>query len=300
MSLTVSGDKACLNAKPISPLSGDGTSRFQIHQESIYYMTMNPTSYSLILKISLLFLILSTGGEVVHAQRYQDFSTKTPLAKGHILIIGFLGGRESWNNQKQSVRKLALKFRSMGLSEVHVETVENTKRRLAIELIRNAFDYDRDGRLDEQERTGARLVLYGQSFGGAAVVKLARELEKMNVPILLTVQVDSIGWGDRLIPTNVARAANLFQRNGLIIKGEREVRPQDPGRTTIIGNFEFDYSHKKINISEVSWHKKIFRVAHTKMDQDPAVWGLVEKIIVDEINPLFKNVQLHQRDREPH
>ena len=228
--------------------------------------------------------MLSASGEVVHAQRYQDFSTKTPLSRGHILIIGFLGGRESWDNRKQSVRKLALKFRAMGLSQVHVESVENSKRRLAIELIRNAFDLDRDGRLDERERTGVRLVLYGQSFGGAAVVKLARELEKMNVPILLTVQVDSIGRGDKLIPTNVDRAANLFQRNGVIIKGEREVRPQDPGRTTIIGNFEFDYSHKEVNISEVPWHKKLFRVAHTKMDHDPAVWELVEKIILDVIS----------------
>jgi hypothetical protein len=161
--------------------------------------------------------------------------------------------------------------------------VENKNRRLAIELIRNAFDRDRDGRLDERERASARLILYGQSFGGAAVVKLARQLERMNVPILLTVQVDSIGRGDKIIPSNVARAANLFQRNGWLIKGEREIRPQDPGRTKIIGNFEFDYRHKKINLSGVPWYKKIFRVAHTKMDHDPAVWSLVEKIILDAI-----------------
>jgi hypothetical protein len=232
----------------------------------------------------MLCLVLLASSQVVHAQRYQDFSTKTPLSEGHVLIIGFLGGRESWDNQKQSVRKMALKFRAMSRSEIHVETVENKNRRLAIELIRNAFDHDRDGRLDDRERASARLVLYGQSFGGAAVVKLARQLEKMDLPILLTVQVDSIGRNDKLIPTNVVRAANLFQRNGLIIKGEREIRPQDPNRTTIIGNYEFDYSHKKVNLSEVSWQKKLFRVAHTKMDHDPAVWGLVEKIILDAIS----------------
>jgi hypothetical protein len=246
---------------------------------------MNLISYLLILKAAMLCLIFSAGAEVVHAQRYQDFSAKTPLSEGHVLIIGFLGGRESWDNRKQSVRKMALKLRAMGLAEAHVETVENKKRRLALDLIRNAFDRDRDGRLDERERASARLVLYGQSFGGAAVVKLARQLEKMDVPILLTVQVDSVGRGDKMIPSNVARAANLFQRNGLIIKGEREIRPQDPIRTRIIGNFQFDYSHKKINLSEVSWQKKLFRVAHTKMDHDPAVWGLVEKIILDVINP---------------
>ncbi|HKG21420.1 MAG TPA: hypothetical protein VKC34_05940 [Blastocatellia bacterium] len=231
----------------------------------------------------MLCLLLSAGGAAAHAQRYQDFSTKTPLDEGHVLVIGFLGGRESWDNQKQSVRKMALKLRGAGFGEAHVETVENNRRSLAIELIRNAFDRDGDGQLDERERASARLILYGQSFGGAAVVKLARRLEKMKVPILLTVQVDSIGRGDKVIPSNVARAANLFQRNGLIIKGEREIYARDPGRTTIIGNFEFDYSHKKINISEVSWRKRLFRVAHTKMDHDPAVWGLVEKIILDAL-----------------
>lgn len=232
----------------------------------------------------MLCFVLSAGSELAHAQRYQDFSTKTPLSEGHLLIIGFLGGREPWDNQKQSVRKMALKLRALSLSEVHVETVENKNRRLAIELIRNAFDRDRDGRLDERERASARLVLYGQSFGGAAVAKLARQLERMNVPVLLTVQVDSIGRGDKIIPSNVASAANLFQRNGWIIKGEREIRAQDPGRTKIIGNFEFDYRDKKINLSRVPWYKKIFRVAHTKMDHDPAVWSLVEKIILDAIH----------------
>jgi hypothetical protein len=180
---------------------------------------------------------------------------------------------------------MALRLRDLSRPNLHVETVENRKRRLALELIRNAFDRDRDGRLDEQERASVRLVLYGQSFGGAAVVKLARQLESMNVPILLTVQVDSIGWGDKLIPTNVAGAANFFQSNGLLIKGEREIRAQNPNRTTIIGNFEFDCRQKKVNLSGVSWHKKLFRVAHTKMDHDPAVWELVERIILDTVSP---------------
>ncbi|HET6891729.1 MAG TPA: hypothetical protein VFH31_11550 [Pyrinomonadaceae bacterium] len=232
----------------------------------------------------VLGLVLSTGNTLVHGQSYQDFITKTPLKENHLLIIGFMGGRESWDNDERGVRKLALKLRAMNFPAVHVETVENKKRRLAIELIRKAFDRDRSGRLDEHERASARLIIYGQSFGGAAVVKLARQLEEMGVPVLLTIQVDSVGRGDKTIPSNVARAANLFQRNGLIIKGEREIRPEDPGKTTIIGNFKFDYNKKKINLSEVSWLKRLFHTAHTKMDHDPEVWSLVEKLILDVVS----------------
>ena len=199
------------------------------------------------------------------------------------MILGFLGGREPWNNPHRNVRKLALKLRAQYPDTIPVETVENKKRYLARELIRRAFDRNRDGQLDAQERANVRLILYGQSFGGAAVVKLARELERMGAPVLLTVQVDSVGRGDRIIPANVARAANLFQRNGLFIHGEPKIRAQDPSRTTIIGNFEFDYRNKKIDLSEESRMKRLFRVAHTKMDFDPAVWSLVEEFIVKEI-----------------
>lgn len=238
----------------------------------------------LLLRASALCLALTAGGVAARGQRRQDFTTPTPLREGHVLIVGFMGGRESWDNDKRGVRKLALRLRAMSLPGVHVETVENKKRRLALELIRGAFDRDRDGRLDDRERDSARLIVYGQSFGGAAVVKLARQLKGMGVPVLLTVQVDSVGRGDKVIPSNVRRAANLFQRDGLIIKGERAIRAEDPARTTIIGNFKFDYGGKKIDLSEVSWLKRMFQAAHTKMDHDPEVWALVEKLVVDAVS----------------
>ena len=225
-------------------------------------------------------LCFFVGSAVVSAQRYQDFITPTPLGEGETLVVGFLGGRESWDNHKRGVRKLALKLRAMKLPGVHVETVRNTKRPVALALVRNAFDRNRDGRLDERERASARVIVYGQSFGGAAVVKFARELDALGVPILLTVQVDSVGRGDALIPPNVARAANLFQRDGFTIRGEREIRAADPVRTTILGNYRFTYRGKKIDLSEVSWFKRLLQRAHTKMDHDPEVWALVEKTIL--------------------
>lgn len=241
------------------------------------------TSNLFLFRASVLGLVLSSCN-LVQGQRYQDFTAPTPLQEGDLLIVGFMGGRESWNNKKRGVRKLALKLRAMNLPGVHVETVENKKRLLAIELIRKAFDRNRDGQLDVPERASTRVVIYGQSFGGAAVVKLARQLKKIEVPVLLTVQVDSIGRDDKVIPSNVVRAANLFQRDGLIIKGERKIRPEDPSKTTIIGNFKFSYSGKKIDLSEVSWLKRLFQAAHTKMDHDPEVWALVERIILDLIS----------------
>ena len=231
-------------------------------------------------------LLVACHGCVWRGQRYHDFTTPTPLKKNDILILGFMGGREPWDNNERSVRRLALKLRSIYRSGVEVETVENKKRSLALELIRNAFDRNRDGKLDDQERASIRIILYGQSFGGAAVVKLAWALKQMGVPVFLTVQVDSIGRGDRIIPSNVVNAVNLFQRNGWFIRGEPEIHAEDPTKTTILGNFNFDYSHKKIDISRVSWMKKSFRVAHTRMEYDPEVWQKVEELVADAIRKL--------------
>lgn len=216
-------------------------------------------------------------------QRYTDFITATPVAPNEYLVIGFQGGREPWDNEKRNVRQLALKLRSMRMNGVHVETVENQKRALALQLIRNALDRSQDGQLDAAERRSVRIILYGQSFGGAAVVKLARELETLEIPVLLTVQVDSVGRGDGVIPPNVACAANLYQDDGFFIRGEKPIRAQDPARTTILGNFDYNYKDKPIDLSQVSWMKKIFRTAHTKMDFDPEVWARVEGMILHAI-----------------
>ncbi|MEK6288526.1 MAG: hypothetical protein AABO57_22645 [Acidobacteriota bacterium] len=236
--------------------------------------------------IALISLALHSGCIFPRGQRYRHFTTPTPLPQGQILILGFMGGREPWNNDDRNVRKLALKLRSMHDPAIQVETVENKKRSLAIELISKAFDRNRDGKLDERERASIRLILYGQSFGGAAVVKLARQLKKIDVPVTLMVQVDSIGRGGRVIPSNVARAANLFQRNGWFIRGEPEIRAEDPARTTIIGNLKYDYSHKQIDVSNVPLMKKAFRVAHTRMEYDPDVWAKVEELILDSLKKL--------------
>jgi hypothetical protein len=224
-------------------------------------------------------------GAFFYKQRYDSFITPTPLAPNELLVMGFLGGLERWDAEDQGVRKLALKLRAKNLPGVHVETVEDRKRPLALQLIRRAFDRKGDGVLDEQERGSVRLILYGMSFGGAAVVKLARQLQAIDVPVLLTVQVDSIGWGDEVIPSNVAAAANLYQTDGLFVRGERPIRAEDPAKTTVLGNFRFAYRDKKIDLSAIPWYKLAFRGPHLKMNADAEVWAMVERLILDVILP---------------
>ena len=216
------------------------------------------------------------------AQRDRDFTIPRPLPPESYLVIGFLGGIEHWNSQARPVRRLALDLRAKGLPNVYVETVEHAHRSRALRLIRDALDRNRDGQLDPREAAAARIILYGHSFGGEAVVKLARELKARHVPVLLTVQVDSVGR-NRTIPANVRHAANLYQHSSHVIRGDAEIVPDDAQATTIVGNFQYDYGKRKVDLRDASVVERIGATGHTKMEFDPAVWSKVEELIVREI-----------------
>jgi hypothetical protein len=238
----------------------------------------------MVVVLPLLAVAAKVGPTTFAPQQLSDFQTATPLAEGDTLVIGFLGGWEKWDEAKRGVRKFALRLRAKNLPGVHVETVENHRREVALELVKKAFDHNRDGKLSKEEARSARIILFGQSFGGAAVNKLSKELKALGVPVLLSVQIDSVGVGDADVPSNVRRAANFYQRNDyFLIRGERELRAEDPARTEILGNYRFDYRGKKVDLSDGRWYQRMFRNAHVKMEQDPEVWAAVEKIILEEI-----------------
>lgn len=238
---------------------------------------MGPTSSRH--KGSLLLLALM----FLSPQRWEDFAIPTPLAPGDTLIIGFQGGRDRWNNTKVGVGRMAMRLRSQQPRGVHVQTVENTKRDLALRFVRAAFDRNRDGVIDASEGASARIILYGESFGGAAVVKFARQLERVGLPVLLTIQIDSVGLDDEVIPANVRAAANLYQRNGRFIRGPQQIRAADPSRTRIVGNWRFDYRNSTIDLSDLPWYKTILRHDHSRMDRDPNVWNKVEELIQEAL-----------------
>jgi len=238
----------------------------------------------LLLKVaSAAFFSVSGAPFWMFSQRASDIKIPTPLPAGDVLVIGFMGGRDAWDNENVGVGRMALSLRKRALPNVHVATVENLKRGLAVDLVKSAFDADHDGRLDSPETRHARLIVYGQSWGGAAVVKFAHELRELGVPVLLSIQVDSVGVGDATIPCNVRHAANFYQRNGKIIRGEPEIRAVDPTRTTILFNQRHDYTNKEIKMRKLPWWKTFVRSDHVKMDNDPEVWREVERLIVAEI-----------------
>ncbi len=136
----------------------------------------------------------------------------------------------------------------------HVGIFENHRGEDAYDAVLKWLDSDGNGGISDSERRQARIILYGHSWGASAVVELARQLQKQRIPVLLTIQVDSItkrGQDDRVIPANVERAVNFYQSSG-VLRGLPEIVPADPLQTQILGDFRFDYKKQPASCSDLS------------------------------------------------
>lgn len=217
----------------------------------------------------------------MNAQTLADLRTPAPLPVGSTLVVGFLGGYERWDDAHRSIRRVVLRLRSQ--RDVYAESVSNHHRGVALALIERALDTNQDGRLDANEAAAARIILIGQSWGGAAAIAVARDLDRLGVPVLLTVQVDSVGVHDKVIPANVRAAVNFYQHDPLTIRGTQQIRAADPARTTILGNFRRSYVRRSVDESNASWARRVFGGSHARMELDPEVWSEVERDISDAI-----------------
>lgn len=158
---------------------------------------------------------------------------------------------------------------------------ENHLWRQAHQEILRLLDSDHNGALSAEEKLRARIVLYGHSWGATETVRMARTLQKDGVPVLLTIQVDSVsklGEDDKSIPGNVAQAVNFYQLNGLL-HGQRQIVAADPLHTQILGNFKSDYKGNSIDCDGYPWYARVFMKPHIEIESDPSVWNRVESLI---------------------
>jgi hypothetical protein len=214
-------------------------------------------------------------------QEFSDFTTPLPLQKGETLVVGIVGGWERWDAEQRIVRRICLHLRELHLPGTYFETVENHKLELAEELIEKAFDHNKDGKLDDEERHGAKIIVYGQSLGGSATVRLCRWLKKQEMPVRLSVQIDSVGLKDGKIPSNVREAANLYQHDISPIRGQGKIQAEDKKATKILGSWRYSYPPwKYVDTSEEPFIRKMFMNSHLKMEYDPVVWLHVEGLIL--------------------
>jgi hypothetical protein len=204
-----------------------------------------------------------------------------------VIVIGFVGGWVSHDNLAHAEVQLAASLQKSYPFGVHVEAFENAKGPRAFKKILALLDVNHDGNLTGAEKQDARIILYGHSWGASEAVTVARELGVQGIPVLLTVQVDSVAKrheNDTLIPANVAQAVNFYQLNGFV-HGQNKISAVDPTKTKIIGNFEFNYGATRYSCTDYPWYDRLLANAHTQIECDPNVWNQVESLIRKYLPP---------------
>ena len=210
-----------------------------------------------------------------------------PPASPSCIVVGFVGGFVRHNNPNHGPVQLAERIERNVPKDTFVQVFENRHRKTAYATILRLLDSNHNGVLSAEEKARARIILFGHSWGASAVVLLSRELDRAGIPVLLTVQVDSVAkpWQkDGVIPDNVAAAVNFYQPHGLI-HGRAEITAADPARTDILGNYRFDYQKQPVKCEGTSWFGRTFMANHIESECDLHLWTRVEDLVRQRMEP---------------
>lgn len=197
------------------------------------------------------------------------------------IVIGFVGGFVSHDNLRHGPVQAARQIRETAPQDTYVRVFENRRRKQAYKTVLRLLDTNRDGVLSTAEKARARIILFGHSWGAAAAVLLARDLRREGIPVLLTVQVDSVAklWqNDSVIPDNVAEAVNFYQPHG-ILHGRKRITAADPAKTEILGNYRMDYREDPVGCRAASWLEGILTPGHMQSECDPRLWSRIETMV---------------------
>ena len=242
-------------------------------------LLMNSLTVSRWLPTSI--LVLSFLSSQIEAKPVEAKTDSSESPSPTLVVIGFVGGFVRHTNAVHREVQLATHLREDYPTGLEARIFENRFGGEAHNEVLRLLDTDHNGTLSAREKLKARVILYGHSWGASEAITMARTLEKDGIPVLLTIQVDSVakfGTDDKLIPANVAQAINFYQLDGLL-HGERQILAADPLHTRILGNFRSQYKTKTVNCDGYPWFARIFMKPHIEIESDPGVWNQVESLI---------------------
>jgi pimeloyl-ACP methyl ester carboxylesterase len=202
-----------------------------------------------------------------------------------VIVVAFTGGFVRRNDIRHPEVQMVDRLSEEDIPGVHATIYENRHRGKVLKLILHWLDTNGDGHLSAQEKHNARIILLGHSWGGSATIKLARDLNRDGIPVLMTIQVDSvnkISGEDCLIPPNVREALNFYQTRGPLHSCSN-IRATDPSRTRILGNDRYEYQSQPANCRSYSWLNRHVFKTHEAMDCDPRIWSQIDQQVRAQI-----------------
>ncbi len=217
-----------------------------------------------------------------------------------VIVIGFVGGFVKPDDLRHPEILFASYLRERYGGAFHVRVFSNHDARDALLYALRLLDTNRNGTLSDEERKNARIIIYGHSWGASETVAFARELGWLEIPVLLTIQLDIIskpGQRPTSIPRNVASAINLYQSEGAL-RGRPTIMAVDPTTTKILGNIRMEYDRSPLNCGNYNWFVRTFNKPHHEIENDPQVWEQATSLIDAEVSGDGSFVQIAGQYRD--
>jgi hypothetical protein len=203
-----------------------------------------------------------------------------------LIVIGFVGGFAKPDDMRHPESLFALYLQQHYGAKLHSKVFSNHDATDAKLYVLQLLDTDHDGEVTTEERKKARIIIYGHSWGASETTAFARELGTLQIPVLLTVQVDIISKPRQkpdIIPPNVEGAINFYQSGGPL-HGRPKIVASDPSTTTILGNIHMAYDGLPVNCDNYNWFVRNFNKPHHEIENDPHVWDQISSLIDTKVS----------------
>jgi pimeloyl-ACP methyl ester carboxylesterase len=154
-----------------------------------------------------------------------------------VVVLGYVGGLDTPGNPLSGIVRIRNRLQSLHDKDLCVDTFSAYTWLDGYYWLMKELNRARAGRPAATGAEVPKVIIYGHSLGGWATLAVARKLAVQNIPVELTVQIDSVGFTDEMVPANVKEAANYYRWAILPPYGRNTIRAKNPDTTKILGNF---------------------------------------------------------------
>jgi pimeloyl-ACP methyl ester carboxylesterase len=161
-------------------------------------------------------------------------------ASCRIIYLGFVGALEPANNKYSGVVKIRETLRGKDFSDVCARSYSPYVWMDGRDWLLKHFPSHAGVLTADELQRSPKVILVGHSMGGWAMMSVARDLRSRDIPVELTIQVDSVGITDYTVPRNVKSAAIFHARDILMFMTTKQLRREDPHYTKVVANVTVD------------------------------------------------------------
>jgi hypothetical protein len=165
-------------------------------------------------------------------------STAENSANCRIIYLGFVGALEPANNKNSGVNQIRDTLQGKEYPDVCAKSFSPHIWIEGRDWLLKYFPAHAGTLTPEELQHSPKVILVGHSMGGWAIMSVARELRSRDIPVELTIQVDSVGITDYTIPRNVKSAAIFHANDVLMFMTTKHMRMEDPEHTKMVADIK--------------------------------------------------------------